>query len=42
MWDRAQGVLVALAEQTGDEHDRHAIAARYEWGSLLERALVAQ
>ena len=40
---RVARALVALAEDTGDDHDRHAIAAaRYEWGSLMEPTAVAQ
>ena len=40
---RIARALVALAEQSGDERDQHAIAAaRYEWGSLMEPTAVAQ
>ena len=39
---RIARAIVALAEQTGDEYDHHAIAAaRCEWGSLIEPAVVA-
>ena len=40
---RVACALVTLAQQTGDEHDHHAIAAaRYERGSLMEPAVVTQ
>ena len=40
--DQAVGMLVAPAEQGGDEHDHDAVAARYEWGLTMEPTAVAQ